>query len=164
MSDVKDAIIEIIKWIRESVRPVVVILVLAAVILFVPHSWASLIGLGDGFSKYRLVAFLCFVGSFVWLVSFPIERKYRSGNRSKYLSQLTQNEGDALRFYIQNRKRTQYFGWNTIDVARSLARADVLIETSTVDGGGAPVFEISFWAYSYLCEHPELVGAPKNSN
>jgi hypothetical protein len=158
----KEAIIEIIKWIRESIRPVVVILVLAAIILFFPHSWTSSVGLGDGFSKYRFVAFLFFVGSIVWLLSFPIERQFRSRSRLKYFSQLTQQERDALRFYIQNRKRTQYFGWKTIDVARSLARADILIETSTKDVGASEVcFEIALWAYSYLCEHPELVGAPK---
>ncbi len=107
----KDAIIEIIKWIRESVRPVIVILVLSAFLLFCPHSWASAIGLGDGFSKYRFIAFLCFVGSLVWLLTFPIEKRYLAHRAKKRLHQLTDAERNVLQPFIQNRKRTQHFAW-----------------------------------------------------
>jgi len=164
MPDVKDAIIEIIKWIRESVRPVVVILVLSALLLFFPAHWASSIGLEDGFSKYRLAALLCFVGSAVWLLTFPIEKKYQHRERTKRLHELTQHERDCLKPYILNRKRTNYFGWSTIADARSLVEPGILIETETQDGGGAKSFEISSWAYSYLCAHPELISTPKISN
>jgi Super-infection exclusion protein B len=158
---VKDAIIEIVKWIRESVRPAIVLLVLAALILFFPHSWASSIGLSDGFSRYRFAAFLSFAGSLVWLLSFPIEKWYQLSKRKKRLAQLTENERDVLKHFIQNAKRTQCFGWSHVAVARSLAKSGILAETSSKDGHGNPYFEIESWAYSDLREHPELVSLPK---
>ena len=57
MGNFEASVIEIIKWIRESVRPVILILVLAAMVLFFPYSWASAIGIGDAFSKYCFAAF-----------------------------------------------------------------------------------------------------------
>jgi len=156
---VKDAIIEIIKWIRESIRPVVVLLILSGLVLFFPKSWAFAIGLGAGFLKYRLAAFLCFAGASVWLLTFPVEREYRSRERVKHLHQLTERERVCLRPYIENSKRTQYFGITHIADARSLAGIGVLSETSTVDSSsGVICFEISSWAYSYLRKNRNLVG------
>ena len=160
----KDAIIEIIKWIRESVRPVVVLLILSALVFFFPHSLASTIGLGDGFSKYRLVAFLCFVGSLVWLATFPIEKRYRSRGREKHLANLALDERDVLKNYILNNKKVHCFGWTTVAVAKHLADRGFLSATGNADGAGNPYFAIDAWTFSYLCEHPELVGIPKKSN
>ena len=160
----KDAIIEIVKWIRESVRPVVVLLVLATIILFFPRSWASSIGLSDGFSRYRFAAFLCFTGSLVWLLTFPIEKRYQLSKHKKRLGQLTVSEQHVLKHFIEHEKRTQCFGWTNVAVARSLAGSGILTETSTKDGHGNTYFEIESWAYSDLCEHPELVSLPKKSS
>lgn len=157
MPGVKDTIIEIVKWIRESVRPVVVIFVLTAIVLFVPHSWVSSTGLGDGFSKYRFIAFLGFVGSFIWLISFPIEGRYYRWKGAKYLNYLTQEEKDVLSSFILNSKKTQAFSMN-LPIARHLALQHVVTETLTNDVHGHTVFVIKDWAYSHLREHPELLG------
>jgi hypothetical protein len=155
---VKDSIIEIIKWIRESVRPVVVIFVLSAMVLFAPHSWASSLGLADGFSKYRFVAFLCFVGSLVWLVSFPIEKQFIHRKRERYLKHLTEEERNVLKPFILNAKKTQAFRMN-LGIARHLAQQRLLVETSTVDVRGHTVFVMDDWVFSHLKKHSELLGA-----
>ncbi len=157
----KDAIIEIIKWIRESVRPVIVLFVLAALVLFFPRSWVLAIGLGDGFSKYRFVAFLCFVGSLIWLVTLPIEQQYRHRKRERYLDHLTEEERNVLKSFILNAKKTQAFRMN-LAIARHLAQFHILIETPTTDVHGHIVFVIDEWVFSHLTKHPGLIGIAKN--
>jgi hypothetical protein len=163
MPDVKDAIIEIIKWIRESVRPVIVILVLAFLVFVFPHSLAVALGAQDGFQRYRFVAFLCFVGSIVWLITFPIERKYRRRKKLKYLHNLTQEERNALQPFILNAKKTQAFALGA-HVARHLTSIGILTETENRDIRGHSVFVIDEDVYSYLMHNPGLAGAGKNSN
>jgi hypothetical protein len=158
----KEAIIEIIKWVRESVRPLVVLLVVSLLVTLCPRTWASAIGLADSFPKYRLWGCLGFAVSSVWLLSLPIERRYHSSQKRKRLHRLTADEYSLLRGFLLNRKRTQYFGWQTIAVAETLARAGVLSKLDIKDGGGANAFELNEWAYSYLCDHLELLGIPKN--
>lgn len=157
----KDAIIEILKWVRESVRSVVVILILSTLVLFFPNSWLAATGLGESFVKYRFIAFLTFAGALVWLLTFPVEKWYHLSGSQKRLNRLTEDEKNTLRFFIQNAKRTQCIGWMHVAVARSLASVQILTETSTKDGHGNPYFEINSWAYSHLSRHPELVGLPK---
>jgi hypothetical protein len=153
----KDAIIEVIKWVRESVRPVVVILVLAAIVLFSPHPWASKLGLSQGFSNYRFLAFLCFVGSAVWLSSFAFENHYNHRRGKRYLNHLTEEERNVLKPFILNAKKTQAFRMN-LGIARHLAQQHLLIETPTEDVRGHTVFVIDDWVYSHLRKHPELLG------
>jgi hypothetical protein len=159
----KDAIIEIIKWIRESIRPVVVILALAAIVLFIPHSWATSVGLGDGFSKYRFIAFLCFVGSIVWLVSFPVEQRYFGRKKIQYLGSLTEEERNILRPFILNSKKTQSFAMGA-PVARHLVSLKILTETVDKDVRGHSVFVIDAAVCKHLTHNPKLVGAVRNSN
>jgi hypothetical protein len=138
---------------------------LSALVLFFPHAWATAIGLDEAFIKYRLGAFLVFAGSSIWLLTFPFENLYRSSRRKAALRQLTEDEENVLRPFIANSKKTQYFGWTNIPIARSLAAAGVLTETGTTNEHGHPCFKINPWAYAHLLGRPELVGLPKrNSN
>jgi hypothetical protein len=162
MPDVKDAIIEIIKWIRESVRPVIVILVLAVLVFCFPHSWAVALGVQE-FQKYRFLAFLCVAGSFVWLLTFPIEREYRRRKKLKYLHNLTQEERNTLQPFVLNAKKTQAFALGA-HVARHLTSIGILTETENRDIRGHSVFVIDEDVYSYLMHNPGLAGAGKNSN
>jgi len=142
---------------------VVVLLVLAALILFLPRSWIAVIGMTEGFQRYRFVAFLVFAGSFIWLATFPIEKQYYLRERKKKVDSLTSDERDALRPFILNNKRTLCFGWTTVAVGRNLIRLGILSDTSTADSRNNPYFAIEAWAFSYLREHPELVGIQDKS-
>jgi poly-D-alanine transfer protein DltD len=134
----KDTIIEIIKWIRESFRPLIVLFVLSALVLFSPHSWVAAMGVEEEVQKYRSVALLVFVGSFIWLITFPIEAQYYHRKGKRYLSHLTEEERNVLKPFIQNAKKTQSFAMN-VAVARHLAQLHLLRETSTTDVRGHTV-------------------------
>jgi len=156
---VKDAIIEVLKWIRESVRPVFVTLFLSAAIVFLPHSWVTAIGLAQEFQKYRFIGLLFFIGSVVWLISFPIEMKYRSRGRKKYLGNLRSDQKEVLRIFVANRKTIQAFSRSNLAIARDLEKLGILAESSANDGVH-PYFVIDPWVFSYLCDNPELVDIP----
>lgn len=160
---VETGIIEVIKWIRESVRPVVVLLVVSALALFSPHSWLTNIGIADWLQRYRPWTLLFFTGSLVWLGTFPIESQYNQWQAKRYLKRLTEDERNVLKPFILNAKKTQSFAMN-LAVARHLTKAHVLTESSTIDVHGHVVFEINPGAFSYLMRRPELVGVAKNSN
>lgn len=96
MGSFEGGIIEVIKWIRESVRPVYVILVLSTFCLL-PGSWLAKIGMADWTSAHHPVIVLFFLGAVVWLSSFPIEKQYHHQRRNRYLKQLTGEERDVLR-------------------------------------------------------------------
>jgi len=157
------AIIETIKWIRESIRPVVVLLIVSALALFLPHLWLTDIGIEDWLQKFRPWAILFFAVSLVWLCTFPIEKQYHHQKRRRYLRQLTNQERDVLKVFILDAKKTQSFAMN-LATARHLVQQYLLIETSTTDLRGHHVFAMDSWVFSYLKEHPELVGIHKNSN
>jgi hypothetical protein len=158
----KDAVIEIIKWIRESVRPVVVAFFLSALMLFLPSSWFAAIGIENSVHTYRFVASLFFAGSFLWLVTFPIERRYRLWERRRSIERLAADQKEALKTYIVNNKTVGAYGFITVACARNLQRLGILIDMGTADGHGNPYFAIDPWTREYLREHPELIGLPKN--
>jgi hypothetical protein len=150
-------VVEVIKWIRESVRPVVVLLVVNALALFVPQGWFTYIGIADAVQKYRPLAVLFFVGSLVWLGTFPIESQFYHWKRKKYLIQLTEEERNVLKPFILNAKKTQSFAMN-LATARHLVKAHVLTESPTTDIRGHIVFVIDSWVFAHLRKHPELIG------
>ncbi|MBZ5662131.1 MAG: superinfection exclusion B family protein, partial [Acidobacteriia bacterium] len=88
-------VVEIIKWIRESIRPIVVLLIVSTLILFLPRSWLNSIGIADWLQRYRPWIILIFVTSLVWLGTFPIENQYHHQKRKGYLKQLTGEEQDV---------------------------------------------------------------------
>lgn len=96
------AVIEIIKWIRESIRPIVVMLIVSALALFLPQSWLAKIGIVEWLQRFRPWMILLFVGSLVWLATFPIEHGYLTIRRPGRLKQLTPEEYGVLKYYIQN--------------------------------------------------------------
>lgn len=160
----KEAIIEVIKWIKESIRPVFVLFVLSALVLFLPSNWIAALGGTGAFQRYRFVAFLGFVGSFVWLATFPIEKRYRLRQRKLYLNRLALDEKNVLAGYIARKETISCFGWRTIGVAKNLAKSGILFDTGAVDGRNDPYFAMDNWTFAYLCEHPELVGLSKKSD
>jgi hypothetical protein len=163
MGDFEAGVIEIIKWVRESVRPVYVILLLSGIGLL-PSSWLSAIGMADWASAHHPIIVLFFLGSIIWVSSFPIENRYRHWGRVMRLNELAQDQKDALKPYIQNNKTTHYFGWTTVSEAKNLVKLGIFTETGIVDGMGSPAYAIDPWTFSYLRKHPELVGIKKNSN
>jgi hypothetical protein len=162
MGNIEGGIIEIIKWIRESVRPVYVIFVLSSLCLL-PGSWLAKIGMVDWTSAHHPIIVLFFLGAVVWLSSFPIEKQYYHQKRKSYLNQLTDEERNVLKPFILNAKKTQAFAMN-LAIARHLAQLHLLIETSTTDVRGHHVFVMDGWVFSHLTKHPEMVGLPKKSN
>lgn len=157
-------VVEVIKWIRESVRPVVVSLLMSALALFLPHSWLTAIGIADWLQKYRVLLILLFAGSVIWLGTFPIEGLYRTSQRKRRLRSLAPDEQTALRPYIQNRKTIHYFGWTNLAIAKNLETLGLLSYTGVADGGGNHAYSVNPWTFSYLSKHPKFVGLTKNSN
>jgi Super-infection exclusion protein B len=160
---VKEGIIEIIKWIRESLRPVIVLFILSGLVLFSPRAWVAAIGVEDGVQKYRFVALLVFVGSFIWLATFPIEAGYHRWKKMRYLNHLTAEEKNILKPFIENARKMQAFVAN-LAVARHLAQFNILKETATTDVHGHKVFAINERVFSHLQENPELIGLDKKSS
>jgi hypothetical protein len=111
MGNVETAIIEIIKWIRESVRPVIVLCVMSILALVPPHSWLVSVGMDMWMQKMHPWIVLVFVGSSLWLATFPIENAYRLGQRKKYLHNLASDEKKTLQPYILNNKTVHCFSW-----------------------------------------------------
>jgi hypothetical protein len=157
------AAIEIIKWIRESIRPVAVLLIVSALALFLPQTWLANIGIADWLQRYRPWILLFFTGSLIWLGTFPIENQYYHHKRKKYLAHLTDEERNVLKPFILNKKKTQAFAM-TLAIARHLAELHLLKESSTNDAHGHRVFVMDDWVFSYLQEHSELIGIQQNSN
>jgi hypothetical protein len=135
-------------------------LVLSAILLFLPSSWATAIGMAEGFQKYRFFGLLCFIGACVWLMSFPIENGYRSIERKKHLHDLPPDQKQVLVHFIAGRKTSQAFSRSNLAIARDLAKFHILAESDTSDGGH-PFFTMDKKTFAYLNEHPELVGLPK---
>src|SRR6266404_212903 len=106
------AVIEIIKWIRESVRPVVVFLIVGALALFLPQSWSTNIGIAHWLQRFRPWVILLFAGSVIWLGTFPIEMAYQTHKKKTRFQNLATNEQDALRPYIANKKTVHRFIWS----------------------------------------------------
>jgi hypothetical protein len=154
---VKDAIIEFLRWIRESLKPVFISLFLSAAIFFLPRSWVSATGLAPEFQKYRFLALVVFIASCVWLISYAIETQHRSRKRKKYLRNLRQDQKEVLRCFMLNRKTTQAFSRSHIAIARDLERLGIVVESSADDGRGHPYFVIDAWVFTYLDDNPELV-------
>jgi hypothetical protein len=103
------AVIEIIKWIRESIRPVVVLLISSALALFIPHQWLVNIGIADWLQRFRPWAILLFIGWLVWLGTLPVEKVYETHKKKVRLHNLATDEQDALRPYILNNKTVHAF-------------------------------------------------------
>jgi superinfection exclusion protein B len=157
-----NAFIEAMKWIRESIRPVFVIFVLSGVCLLPPR-WLSAIGISDWASAHHPIIVLVFLGAVVWLSFVPIEKLYHHQRRKRYLRRLTDEERNVLKVFVLNAKKTQSFAMN-LAIARHLAQLHLLSETSTTDARGHHVFLMDGWVFSYLREHPEVVGIQINAN
>jgi hypothetical protein len=160
------AIIEIIKWIRESIRPVVVILIVSALALFLPCSWLTNIGIAAWLQRYRPFAILFFAGSLVWLASFPVEQCYYGSQKKKRLHNLASNEQEALRPYILNKKTVHRFIWSADGgIVAHLEKSGIFSNVQMVEerSNYADV-SIDLWTHGYLFNHPELVGVRKISN
>jgi hypothetical protein len=160
---VKEAIIEIIKWIRESLRPLIVLFILSGLVLFCPRAWVAAIGVEDAVQKYRFATLLVFGGSFIWLASFPIEAEVARRKGMRYLKNLTEDEKNTLKPFIANSKRTQSFAMGA-PVARHLTQRQILKETKALDLRGHAVFAIEDWAFARLRANPELIGLEKKAN
>ena len=160
----EDTVVEIIKWIRESVRPVVVIVIVSALALFLPQAWLSKVGVLDWLQKYRPLVVLSFAGSLIWLGTFPIERLYSVFQKTRRLGRLAPDQQEALRPYILNNKTTHGFDrWKQGAVTVDLARFGLLVDTG-VRNGEHPYYSIDLWTFRHLRKHPELVGITKNPN
>jgi hypothetical protein len=161
----KEALIEIIKWVRESVRPVFVIFFLCSLMLFTPSSWLAAVGIVDSVHTYRFITSVLFAGSFIWLATFPIEHRYLRRRKVKLLENLASDEKKALQPYILDNKTIHCFSWwQDGGIAKNLAGRGLLSDTGVVDGGKNPHFAIDPWTLTYLREHPELVDLPKKPN
>jgi hypothetical protein len=163
---VKEAIVEIIKWIRESVRPVIVLFILSGLFLFgfkFESNGRTTNGIEDLLFRYQLLATFVFFGSFFWLATFPIEAIYARCKAVRYLKRLTEDEKNALKSFISNSRKTQSYAMSA-PVARHLAQRHILKDTKNVDLRGHPVFAIEDWVYARLQANPELIGLEKKSN
>ena len=160
----REAFVEIFKCVRESIRPVVMILILTALALFLPHTWLYGIGIGDWLQTYRPWVILLFAGSSIWLATFPVERLYKIWRMRRRLRNLAGDEKHVLRTYVQNAKTTQAFGNLNIGVAKSLAMRGLLVEVHAAYNGGFPHFRIVPSAFSYLKKRPELLDIPPQSS
>jgi hypothetical protein len=119
---------------------------------------------GDSFTRYRFVALLFFVGSFVWLATFLVEKQYHLAKRKRRLNNLAFDQKEVLKHFILNSKTTQAFSRSHLAIAKELAKSKILVESAAIDGPH-PYFVIDPWAFAYLSEHPELAGLPsKKSN
>jgi hypothetical protein len=164
MGDFTAGIVEIIKWVRESIRPVVVTLIVCALALFLPHLWRTSIGIGDWLQTYRPWMLLLFTGSLVWLGTFPIETRYRRWEHKGRLAKLAGDQQELLKPYVQNKKTVHSASPRTIAVANTLVKLGVLTDSGIIDGLGFREYAIDAWTLSYLCENPNLVGIRKISN
>jgi Super-infection exclusion protein B len=113
MGNVETAIIEVIKWFRESVRPAAVLCLMSILALVLPQSWLASFGVGIWMQKMHPWIVLVFVGSSLWLATFPIEKAYRIGLRIKYLHDLAPDDKRVLQPYILNNERVHCFSWGT---------------------------------------------------
>jgi hypothetical protein len=163
MSETGGAIAEVLKWIRVSVRPVIVLLIVSVLALFIPSSLALKFGLNEWLQRFHPWIVLVFTCSFVWVLTYPVERWYRTRQRKKRLQNLASDEQDALRPYIQNGKTIHTFSaWQNIGLAKNLASLGILSDTLGRDGGQNPHYAIDPWTYEYLRKNPDLVGLPKS--
>jgi hypothetical protein len=153
--------IDILKWVRVSVRPVVVILALSTLALFLPQTWLCTIGIGDWLQKYRALIILLFAGSVIWLVTFPIEHWYKSYKARKCLQNLASDQARALVPFVQNNKATHAFGLLLLPAGRHLCTLGILSELNASDAYGNRCFAINAKTLAYLRKRPELVGLPK---
>ena len=158
----KDAFIEVIKWIRESVRPVFVFFIVSTLLLFLPRTWAAAIGITEGYQKYHFMAFVLSVGSFVWLVSFPIERAYRRREKKERLRNLSVDEREILRPFVSSSRTAHEFGQTWVPATHLLVK-DVILEigSPSIDLRGLYHFSMELWILEYLREHEDLVGVVK---
>ena len=154
----KEVILEILKWARESARPFVVLFIVSSLMALCPRTWAGTIGLTDVFPKYRLWGVLAAVASGAWLATTLVETEYRQRQRRKRLHHLTADEKHVLRDFLQTGKRTRHIGWLHAATAETLARAQILTMLANEDGHRNRAFEVNAWAYRHLSDHPELLG------
>lgn len=165
MGTVETAITEVFKWFRESVRPAAVLCAMSFLALLPIHSWLVSVGVDVWMQKMHLWIVVAFVGSSLWLATFPIEKAYRIGLRIKYLHNLVPDEKRVLQPHILNNKRVRCFSWwHDGGTVNSLATLGLLSDTQARDNQHNPQFSIDPWTRRHLQKHPELVGLPKKSN
>jgi Super-infection exclusion protein B len=155
---VKDFFKELVSWIRESLKPVLVIFAISATILFWPTHWATAMGMAEDFHKYRFFGLLGFVGACVWLLVHVIEMVYHSERRRKHFKNLRPDEKEVLRHFIENHKTTQAFSRSNLAIARELAKSKILIESNTLEHNVHPYFLMDKWTFNYLSKRRGLVG------
>jgi hypothetical protein len=134
-------------------------------LLFVPSSWLVPLGISPAIAllrPYIAVSFLAACG----LVVPSVVRKIRDSNTSREkqtrlrqrLHSLTAAEQAVLQPFIRARTRTQCLHWRD-GVVVALERAEVIYCATNPRQLGLPCdFNMHEWPYSYLIEHPELVG------
>lgn len=155
------------EWLSKSIPAQLAIAVAAAVLLFGSETMIGIMGLGGIRDTYRpwfgmtllvVGALLCVeVGAAAagWVKKRIVWwRNLRGGKRR--LHDLTPDERQVLRAYIENDTRTQYLDLQD-GVAQGLAQARIIYRASTLGTLTSFAYNMQPWAWDYLRAHPELL-------
>jgi len=160
-----------IDWLKLSSVQLAALCLASGFIIFIPERAISQVGLGQLRNDHRVWIGLVFLfssclllarlGSETWNWFAQRIRWHRTlKRRQARLRDLTPQERTALRRYIRDKTRTQYFQIED-GVIQGLEAVDVLYRSAQVGhliSGFA--YNIQPWAWEYLNQHPELLSGP----
>lgn len=155
-----------VEWIKLSPRYLLPIVLFTGFILFVPSDALEVFGLATLRKEFAwLFGIFCLASSALLISSglvFVCEWLYglwESRSAEKELAQIIRNlsdqEKDVLRQYIEENITTLYFSFNN-GVVGGLVAKNILFRSADVGYGKFP-YNVQPWAWEMLKEYPELL-------
>ena len=164
---------KIIEWIKLPPRIIGAIAILCVIALFTPGNILNKLGILEIRNKYftwlgiifivssSLLATDSLMSCYSWLKK-KLQLRASHHIRKKRLHNLTPNEQEILRGYIEKNTRTQTLSI-TSGIVSGLEAAKIIYCATGLSYAGGVEFDYNIqpWAWQYLNQYPELIGIDK---
>jgi len=165
---------KLLDWIKSSPKLLLPISFATGLLLFGKPEFIKKLGLLSQKDNYQpgigiifLLSTSVLASHLFFGLSSQIKTKIASSRvlrcRQKRLSNLTEQEKEILKGYIEKGTRTQYFRLEKGGVVRGLESEHIIYQASNIGRvleGFA--FNMQSWAWEYLNKHPELLSPKKD--
>ena len=155
-------------WLKLPQRVLWALLLITGLVLWGPQWFVGGLGLDQFIETYRMylgVVFLLFLAATLptpiqWVASKAwarLQEQRHKKTRLARLHDLSDDEKEVLRHYLQNNTRTHTLDC-TDGVATALEHARIIYRASNLSQGYTDfAYNIQQWAHDYLREHPEVL-------
>jgi hypothetical protein len=154
----EEAIVEFVKWIRDSNRPAWVFFIVTGAILLLPQSWLATLGVVTWVVNYKpWIVLLCAV-SLVWLATSPFVVWHEHYKIKDRLKNSAKDERFILAQFVRADSAVCCVSLYYAHSAESLIRDKILFDTQQQDNSGSPFIGMNPYVFRYLRKNKDIVG------